>query len=58
MNILFLALLDAVSKLGEITETALYKGGEFSTITVKIGKNTFKFTISKEETEQDTNGNG
>lgn len=58
MNLLFLGLLDALGKLGEITAATMYKGGEFSTVTAKIGKDTFNFTISKEETEQDTNGNG
>ena len=48
MSFLFLKLLNWLHEFGEITEANIYKGDEFSSISVKICENTFRFTITKE----------
>ena len=54
---IFVCLLLNLVRHGKITEAEMYKGGKFSNVTVETDNGTYKVSILKEETEQDTNGN-
>lgn len=49
MDKLFLALLKGLAEAGDILQANMYSGGNFSSITFKWDKDTYNFTISKEE---------
>lgn len=55
MKDLFLGLIDSLNNVGDIKEANLYRRGDFSSIVVKVDKQIYKFTISKEESDGNDN---
>lgn len=53
---LFMCLLLNLVRHGRITEANMYTGGTFSNVTVKTDNGTYKVSISKEETDQESKG--
>ena len=59
MKDLFVCLLLNLAHHGKITEANMYKGGDFSTVTLKTNNGIYRVSVTreKEKTEQDTDGN-
>ena len=49
MNELFMSIFLKLEQLGDVTEATMYKGGDFSTITVNTDDGTFNISISRKK---------
>lgn len=52
MKDLFMCLLLNLTNHGKITEANMYASGKWSTVTVETESGVYKFTISKEDEEE------